>query len=885
MKQFIFSLTLGVISLLPFVASAQQWSYLDTRSYAAGYGTHCVDELGYSIEMGLFSGTLTLGGFTLQTSGTADVYIGRRGPEGEWLWLNHLENWDGLSEFSTQFAPDGSVWVAIPVGESATYQGEPLGNTGSALALLRLSPIDGSLLDSQFIPAQYATPVLFITDSGHLVVTGVLGGAVGSFISIPNGASTTDVNASFIIMFDPTGELLWSDVTIGDPFVLIRVSSNFSDGSILCLLLYSGQQCQFLGEVFNAPQSVLTNNYYNHALLRIDQQGQVIWAQYPTAPSEEYLDMGRPAVDENDMIDLMVYPTGPLEFAGTQLDEATHTRMKLDGSGQGISIQPLDVSDALLGYDLTPLPDGGALVAGIYFGYEQPNIGQFQPPANATTEGPVLAKLNEDGTWEWAYFFICEYLYGGSARINEDGTYEIVMFVDGSVTLNNEVLYNGFGYQSLIIRFSPACMAVLVQDVEGSTCAQPLGGGIGLSVLGGAPPLSVAWNDGGTGLVRSGVGAGIYEAEVTDGDGCLVSKLVHVPGPTLVDSIDVVGSLMALGYFRPGVVTNALAVGFANGCAEEVVTMKVVLDPMVEYLSGLTGADEQVGDTLILLLGAMSDDIPVIQRNLAFSTSLAAQIGDTVCFEVLVGPFANDVNPSNDHHTVCFPVVNSYDPNDKRAIPSGTGPNGVIGVEVDKLDYLIRFQNTGNAEAFNIHIDDTLDAGLDLSRVHLIGASHACTMEILPGRVLRFNFQNINLPDSAANEIESHGYVLFEVPLAPSTTVGSVIHNTAHIYFDHNEAIVTNTTVNTIVSTVGMSDREQQDQRLILWPNPSASIIHLRRNSSEPSLVIITDVSGREVMRSTWVGSTTSVDITNLPSGLYFARCGGDTSSFLKIMQ
>jgi len=309
-----------------------------------------------------------------------------------------------------------------------------------------------------------------------------------------------------------------------------------------------------------------------------------------------------------------------------------------------------------------------------------------------------------------------------------------------------------------------------------------------------------------------------------------------------------------------------------------------VLDPMVEYVSGLTGADQQVGDTLILLLGEMSDEVPVIQRSLALGTSLAAQIGDTVCLEVIVGPYANDVNPSNDHYTVCFPVVNSYDPNDKRAIPGGTGPSGAIGTEVDKLDYLIRFQNTGNAEAFNVHIDDTLDVGLDLARVHLIGASHACTMEFIADRVLRFNFENINLPDSASNEAESQGYVLFEVPLAPSTTVGSVINNTAHIYFDNNEAIVTNTTINTVVSTVGINDRLQQDLRFFLWPNPSASIINMLRDTSEPSLVIISDVSGREVVRSTWVGRTTSVDISNLPSGMYFARCGSATLSFLKTM-
>ena len=63
---------------------------------------------------------------------------------------------------------------------------------------------------------------------------------------------------------------------------------------------------------------------------------------------------------------------------------------------------------------------------------------------------------------------------------------------------------------------------------------------------------------------------------------------------------------------------------------------------------------------------------------------------------------------------------------------------------------------------------------------------------------VEFAFYNINLPDSASNEEESHGFLVFDVRPIPGLEMGTIIENTAHIYFDLNPAIVTNTTWHTI---------------------------------------------------------------------------------------
>ena len=54
------------------------------------------------------------------------------------------------------------------------------------------------------------------------------------------------------------------------------------------------------------------------------------------------------------------------------------------------------------------------------------------------------------------------------------------------------------------------------------------------------------------------------------------------------------------------------------------------------------------------------------------------------------------------------------------------------------------------------------------------------------------------LPDSTCCEEDSHGLVSYLIRPLPDLDPGTVIENTAYIYFDNNPPIITNTTWNTI---------------------------------------------------------------------------------------
>jgi len=134
----------------------------------------------------------------------------------------------------------------------------------------------------------------------------------------------------------------------------------------------------------------------------------------------------------------------------------------------------------------------------------------------------------------------------------------------------------------------------------------------------------------------------------------------------------------------------------------------------------------------------------------------------------------------------------------------------------------VRFQNTGNDTAFNVVIIDTLSASLDLNTFEVIASSHPVQTELKPNGIVTFRFHNILLPDSNVNEPASHGFVRYTVHALPGLPANTVITNTAHIFFDLNEAVAPNTTTNTMVYVIPVSVYEPtvQNGSAIIFPNP-----------------------------------------------------------------
>jgi uncharacterized repeat protein (TIGR01451 family) len=148
-------------------------------------------------------------------------------------------------------------------------------------------------------------------------------------------------------------------------------------------------------------------------------------------------------------------------------------------------------------------------------------------------------------------------------------------------------------------------------------------------------------------------------------------------------------------------------------------------------------------------------------------------------------------------------VVGSYDPNNKTTeittIPfHGGQPRSVI-------EYTVRFQNTGTFPATFVEVYDTISNQLDLSTFEMVATSHQpYTLTFPTDGVLKWRFDNINLPDSLTDPIGSQGYITFRLAAKDSLPLYHQIKNAVSIYFDFNTPVLTDSSVTTVCPDLGL---------------------------------------------------------------------------------
>ena len=259
---------------------------------------------------------------------------------------------------------------------------------------------------------------------------------------------------------------------------------------------------------------------------------------------------------------------------------------------------------------------------------------------------------------------------------------------------------------------------------------------------------------------------------------------------------------------------------------------------------------------------------------LQFETETTAQAGDQICVDAQITPTSGDINVANNQYTYCYSVVNSHDPNVKEVFPANFKP-GYDGY----LTYTIHFQNTGSAPAFNIRLLDTLDAKLDLSTFEVLNYSHKNRVE-LKGNIMQVFYNNIHLMDSTTNEKESHGFIQYRIKPKTAITESDQIKNTAHIYFDYNDAVVTNTTISKATKSLGLET--QNVSILQAYPNPVESTLTLKRgsNSIEKLQIQITNINGQAVYETTLSSEANhTIDVAGFVPGMYFINIKTETSN------
>ncbi|MBL7938536.1 MAG: T9SS type A sorting domain-containing protein [Flavobacteriales bacterium] len=327
------------------------------------------------------------------------------------------------------------------------------------------------------------------------------------------------------------------------------------------------------------------------------------------------------------------------------------------------------------------------------------------------------------------------------------------------------------------------------------------------------------------------------------------------------------GVSLASGAARPGfqmalsarVVNNTLA---STGAS----TLTITFDPMLSFVSA-NPVPNISGNTLTWNIAAFSS---FQERTVHVQLQVPPDInllGTDLTFDANFSTGNTDAVLANNTTVLTTTVTGSYDPNDKTARTSSGLSNDQYDIEADEwIDYTIRFQNTGTDTAFNIVITDTIPSELDLGTFQAGASSHAHSLSIRDGNVLRWAFYNIQLPDSNVNEPRSHGFVSFRIrphlPIAP----GTVIENIANIYFDFNPPVITEPSVLVAEFSTGIGEQLQDDIRLV--PNPVNDELRIIADGSIQALRIMA-ADGREVIARSVRAANTSIAVDRLQAGAY----------------
>lgn len=253
-------------------------------------------------------------------------------------------------------------------------------------------------------------------------------------------------------------------------------------------------------------------------------------------------------------------------------------------------------------------------------------------------------------------------------------------------------------------------------------------------------------------------------------------------------------------------------------------------------------------------------------------------VGNGLLFSATVTGAA-DETPSNNTSNLNQTVVGSFDPNDKTCLQGNNLPIGQVGTY---LSYIIRFENTGTANAENVVVRDVIDTSkFDINTLTPLSGSHSFITKISNTNEVEFIFENINLPFDDAN---NDGYVAFKIKTKPTLTVGTNISNTANIYFDYNLPVTTNTYTTAVYNPLSTNDFEF-DNVFTLSPVPAKDVLNITiKQAVIMSSVSIYNTLGQLLQVNANPGQI--IDVSGLKAGSYFIKIASDkgtaSSKFIK---
>ncbi len=282
--------------------------------------------------------------------------------------------------------------------------------------------------------------------------------------------------------------------------------------------------------------------------------------------------------------------------------------------------------------------------------------------------------------------------------------------------------------------------------------------------------------------------------------------------------------------------------------------INIQLDQFMDYLEANPLPLSIDNQEIIFDIGVI-EPFDCFRIRIDYNISCDANLGNEHCILSSI----NHANLCDDSSIVteesCFNNVGSFDPNDMHAIVENKWlTEGLIDPELEFVEYVIRFQNTGSDTAFTVELISPLDEYLDWETLKITSFSHPYQYTISDDGLLSILFNNIELPYEDIDEPGSHGYISFVIAKPEKLQEGAIISAQTEIYFDFNEPIITNEVL--LYSSILDDTNDLNPSDISIWPNPMSTYLLFEFNSSVDGNINIYDVLGKKIFSTPVYGLT-----------------------------
>jgi hypothetical protein len=796
--------------------------------------------------------------------GNYDAWVVKLDSAGNMQWQKCLGGTSDDYAYSIQQTTDGGYIVA---GYTASNNGDVSGNHGLYdYWVVKLDPAGtlqwqkclGGTNDDQAYSIQQ-------TADGGYMVAGVTASNNGD---VSGNHGNYD---AWVVKLDPAGNMQWQKCLGGTVAEYAYSIQQTADGGYIVAGFTESNDGDVSGN----------HGLYDYWVVKLDPAGTLQWQKCLGGTDYDQAYSIKQTADGGYIVAGITYSNN-VDVSGNHGINDVWV-VKLDTSGNIQWQKCLGGTVAEYAFSIQQTADGGYMVAG----NTSSNNGDVS--GNHGLNDAWVVKLDTSGNIQWQK---CRggtnYDQAQSIQQTADGGYIVAGYTQSN---NGDVSGNHGLYDFWVVKLTNN-----FNLITGAAFADLNSNGI---ADGNEPPLiNRKITETGTGRMAFTNQNGNYELSVLDSGTYTVmppyvnyynaAPLAHTLNFSSIQQIDSLNDfafqptgvyndvcvrITPLGNFRSGFNASYM-INYSNN-GNTTLTPTVVFFPYtnVSYVSSNTTPSSITTDSITWNIGTLA---PFQTGNIivTVNVSLGLPIGTLINSSVRIDPVAGDANPGCNYAAWEVYTTGSYDPNDiivsEDTLFTTQFPNPPF------LDYIIRFQNTGNDTAFAVRVLNNITDKLDLSSFELIASSHPMNIAYQSAsNLFTFTFDNILLPDSNINEPLSHGFIRYRIRPKNNLAAGDSITNNAFIYFDFNSPVATNTAVTKIVLPTGISDVRFENYDLKVFPNPAKDEITITGyalQNNQPAILNIYDVMGNEVYHSSVTTLNIKLKTLNFTSGVYFVQ-------------